>query len=506
MKRNILWVMTYIMTGLFVLSSCAVSDNPGGGEPVKPAEPDSVITQLRKIAQVSDIKALPDKYNKGFSEAYQFMFQQPIDHNNPSAGTMQQKVLISIRDVNAPTVVHTRGYNVVANYAVDTDLAYDLGANYMIIEHRYFGDSKNDADTKWNYLTTRQAADDQYAIIKEIKKILPKEWVSTGTSKDGMCSMFLRYYHPDAVDVSTVFCAPFMVSLQDTRVGRYVQLECGKGADKAAVDNQINRMIANGRDGIYKTVNEMYKEYQAHMKQTVQGLSFESYVNNVIRVPFSFYSYNDIEERTKLLPAADCADAELIPFFFKTLTDSLNKWKETSSYWDAYTPYYPYYIQTAKELGQFAYDYSLLEDNLKGIEFDYDALKNPKPFNPSTLFDIDMWLYDTYDNSMMLDLLNNFLPTSKYPILFVYSKNDPWTGARPEKINESVSKMIINPDGIHSQDINNSKHYSIALRNEIIDYVSKYVTPTKTAATRRSAAILPTVDQVPDDHFMIMNK
>jgi predicted alpha/beta-fold hydrolase len=94
--------------------------------------------------------------------------------------------------------------------------------------------------------------------------------------------------------------------------------------------------------------------------------------------------------------------------------------------------------------------------------------------NPNKLYDCDMWLYDAYDNSVHLDILNNFLPNCEKPILLVYSQNDPWTGARITNVNP-VAKLIINPDGIHHQDINNPEHYSPALRQEIIDYIGKYV-------------------------------
>lgn len=505
MRKNLFCVMTVVMTGIMTLSSCAVSDNPSGYEPTKPVVTESIGEQLQKVERISDIRELGNQEKYGYKEAYDFMFEQPVDHQNPAAGKMYQRVVVCVRDVNAPTVLYTNGYLIRAkDKAYDYDISYSLGANLVAIEHRYFGDSKNDADTEWKYLTTRQSADDMYEVVKVLKKMLPKEWVSTGTSKDGMTSMFLRYYHPDAVDVTTVFCAPFMTSLQDRRVGRYLQTESGKGTDKEATDKRINRMLANGRNGIYKTANQMMKEYNEYQDKTYNGLKFENYVKTVVLGTFRHFSYSDAETRAKNLPAENCSDFELASFFYKAVADSLKKWKQTpANYWERWKKTYPYSIQTAKELGQYAADYTLVEEQLKGVEVDYNFLNNPTPFNPSTLFNRDIWLYDTYSNAMMLDLLNNFLPTTKAPILFVYSKDDPWTGARPAKINESVAKMIINPNGIHNQDINNQKHYSQQVRQEILDYIGKYITITKTAAARRSAANVPSVEPEHNDDFMI---
>jgi pimeloyl-ACP methyl ester carboxylesterase len=120
------------------------------------------------------------------------------------------------------------------------------------------------------------------------------------------------------------------------------------------------------------------------------------------------------------------------------------------------------------------FDYSLLP-LLKDTDFDADKLNgDPKVTNSADLYECDRWLYDTYDNSVILDILNNFLPNFEKPVLLVYAQDDPWTGSRITNINP-VAKLIMNPDGVHKQDINNADHYSPAIRQEIIDYIAKYV-------------------------------
>jgi hypothetical protein len=120
--------------------------------------------------------------------------------------------------------------------------------------------------------------------------------------------------------------------------------------------------------------------------------------------------------------------------------------------------------------------------------------------NPSVLFEQGLWLYDTYDNSKIKDIRENFLPTTDRPIMFYYAQGDPWTGARPDKINESNTMMLIGGLGVHNQDLNNPEHFSQDDKLQIMDFLARYVDyeNATTNARRRSAANLPTVSIEPD--------
>ena len=477
-----------ICTAMLVASSmfvaCSTSDNPVSNNPEIVDDSLQLYNALKNNSKISGIKQLNDSYGFGFKECYQFFYEQPIDHNDASKGTFLQEVVVFLRDVDAPTVLYTDGYNNFYSdydFAWYNDIAYDFSANYVEIEHRHFGNSKIPSDTKWEYLTARQAAADHHEIINALKPLLKKEWISTGTSKDGMTSLFLRYYYPNDVDVTTAFCAPFMPSIKDPRVNNWLLKESGAGMDKEHADALLNRALKNGTDGLYAKLPQPYP--------------FFNYVIGVLDKNAELFSYYDVNERKDIWPAADCTDEELLDFYTNGLLSQSKQTGETPNalYWEE-NPTYPYYIQSTKELGQYNYDLSALGDITNAPGFDDPLFKaEPKELNLNGLFDVDLWLYDTYDNSMILDILNNFLPSTNKPILLVYSKNDSWTGARPEVINNSVAKMIINPDGIHAQDINNPSHYSPAIRNEILDYISRYV-KTPAPAKARGNAILPSVE------------
>ena len=87
----------------------------------------------------------------------------------------------------------------------------------------------------------------------------------------------------------------------------------------------------------------------------------------------------------------------------------------------------------------------------------------------------DQWLYGTYDNTIIKDIREHFLPNTDLPFLFVYSKNDPWSGTRIQNVNQQHSKIIINPNGIHGNDVLNPSHYSPEIKQEILDFAGRFV-------------------------------
>ena len=480
MKRHLLWLAAAILLASpMLLTSCSSDDNPAT-EPVVVSNPIGKV--LSEMPNVHDIVKLEDKDNLGYKEAYDFFFDQPLDHKNPAAGTYRQCVRVCIRDVNAPTVIYTDAYSfpaaMIPSYGEGvsaTDLALALGANYIDAEYRYYNDSKILNDPRWDYLTAEQGAGDYYAIIQALKPLLPKEWISTGNSKNGMNSIYLRYYYPDAVDVTTAFCAPFCTTLLDVNVGRYSQQVCGADDVKPILDSHLNRLFANGKEGFYSKVSKLIEERQTSLGNKFEGYSFEQYVYDAVFSNFNLFMNNNAKQRQEQVPPIDCSDDELIYYYYgPKMPRKKTRAAESEGYYWEDNPGYPYRIENVKEQGYAAFDYSLYPQ-LEGTGFDADKLNVPsKEYNQRELYDCDLWLYDTYDNSLHLDILNNFLPNCTKPLLLVYVKNDSWTGGAVTKVNP-VAKLLMNPIGMHNQDINNEENYTPEFRQEIIDYIAKYV-------------------------------
>ena len=413
--------------------------------------------QLRSLDIVNSVDTIvPNSNPAGYSELYQVTFNQPVDHNNPAAGTFRQKAFLFYVGSDRPTVLYTCGYTLFDHFRQlpFIDIAYNMNANLVMVEHRYFGDSKPANDNRWTYLTISQAAADHHAIIQALKPLLPREWVSTGTSKDGMTSLFLRYFYPDDITVTTAFCAPFMNSLNYLPLGRYVQEESGTPEERSQMIALMGRLLQNGEQGLYARYFQLLQAN--HLNSS--DLTFTGYVNGCLGYFFNFFSYNT--PATRQLPALNMPDDLLLTTVFKEVFDNVDQ-----SYM------YPYYIQCAKELGQYICDYDAYASQLEGTAFDINEVLK----NPCELKNEDCWLYQTYDSTLMTDIRTRFIPTTNCPLLFVYSKDDPWTAARPDRINEQYSKMIINPIGVHNHDINSTEHYTLEMKQEIMDFIARYV-------------------------------
>lgn len=86
----------------------------------------------------------------------------------------------------------------------------------------------------------------------------------------------------------------------------------------------------------------------------------------------------------------------------------------------------------------------------------------------------DRWLVKQYDNSLRVDMCDNFFMNSTKPLLFYYSHDDPWSAGQPEKLG-SNAKKVINPIGIHSSKINDPVYCPADVKKEVMDYISSYI-------------------------------
>ena len=226
-------------------------------------ETDEVIKALSDIPGVTNVRLVDEENTDDYSGAgetesleanrragetayvpsYTFSFEQPIDHNNPELGTYLQACRLRYKGAEKNVVVLTHGYNM--EY-YDTDLATQLDANQLSIEHRYFGQSLPEAfdNVDMTYLNSNQQARDIHNIVSALKKYLFKtgKWASTGTSKDGITTALQAYwsdyYKWTDFNVYVPFCAPFLTgtdytdgthSCNDITTGTYLKDICGYG-------------------------------------------------------------------------------------------------------------------------------------------------------------------------------------------------------------------------------------------------------------------------------------
>ena len=150
-------------------------------------------------------------------------------------------------------------------------------------------------------------------------------------------------------------------------------------------------------------------------------------------------------------------------------------------------------------MGNYIFDFSLYADELAGTGFNDEVFTS----DISTLKEEDRWLYSTYDNSVNLDLLDNFLPHTTCPMLFVYSKDDPWTAARPTQVNEPYVQVLINPIGTHSHALYNRDLYSQDTQDQIMAFIGQYINLPVQPQTRAARSYVDDKTIDTSDNFMI---
>src|SRR5215472_16464953 len=166
------------------------------------------------------LKALPGvvevKETRGgsesFTESYEVMFEQPLDHQHPDGEKFRQRFFLSHSDYSKPVLLETEGYAARGNFG--GELQRILAGNQVTVEHRFFGQSVP-PQRPWEFLTVKQSADDLHAIVVVLKTLYPGKWVSSGTSKGGQTSLFYKCYYPDDVDATVAYVAPINLTQED---------------------------------------------------------------------------------------------------------------------------------------------------------------------------------------------------------------------------------------------------------------------------------------------------
>ena len=318
-------------------------------------ETDEVIKALSDIPGVTNVRLVDEENTDDYSGAgetesleanrragetayvpsYTFSFEQPIDHNNPELGTYLQACRLRYKGAEKNVVVLTHGYNM--EY-YDTDLATQLDANQLSIEHRYFGQSLPEPfdNVDMTYLNSYQQARDIHNIVSTLKKYLFKtgKWASTGTSKDGITTALQAYwsdyYKWTDFNVYVPFCAPFLTgtdytdgthSCNDITTGTYLKDVCGYGYEagskeviayerlrkipqlictNAKIRAAANKAVYQADPGSYQKILEQYnaKSPMSTGDQTKDVTAFTLYTYyNALFSKFSyvqFYTWADI--------------------------------------------------------------------------------------------------------------------------------------------------------------------------------------------------------------------
>ena len=324
---------------------------------------------------------------------YRITFRQPLDHADPGGETFTQRVTLLHRDASAPMVLVTDGY-ATPWVATQQEITAALQTNQLRVEHRFFVGSAP-ASMDWSKLDIEQSADDLHAVIAAFKALYPARWASTGASKSGMTSVYLRYFHPDDVDATVPYVAPTSQGFYDARYVQFLD-RVGDAACRASL-RRFQEAALRRRD-----------EVQALVSSTdfgILGLD-RSYEFAVIELPFTFWQYRNASF-CDAIPADDAPAADVLGFIdFAVGLDFFA---------DPTLEYYaPYFYQAGTQLGAPRVDLRALGDLLR-----YPRRDVPENYPP-------LGVEKSFDGSAMARI-RQWVQVSGQRFLFIYGENDPWS-------------------------------------------------------------------------------
>lgn len=384
------------------------------------------ILQTEQIAKLRPIQA-PD----GYSEAYELFIAQPNDHFSKNSGRFQQKFFISHKSFDSPTVIEIHGYGYRKKR--DCELATLLNANYVLIDHRYFGESTPES-IQWEYLTPEQSAYDYHMIITYLKGIYKGKFLSTGGSKGGLDALFHTMYFEDDVSASVLYSAPLINGVNDTRMNKFIFEEVGTPEER-------EKLLA-----FQKYAFSKYDSLKPHIKLIMDklGLSYSKSVDEILcysllEYPFSFWQWYG--ENPNEIPPANATAKEIAAHLENSLpfigfTDQLVEALLPAGYQNA--AHYGYYEFETKHLTELVNGLTIPPANM------FLNSSTAIQYNPD------------YMNAVI-----DYLQNDASNIIFLYGEFDPWTAAKPDfELNENVLVHVI-PDKSHNVKLNDSPEKQI---------------------------------------------
>jgi len=353
-----------------------------------------------------------------FREAYEVMIEEPLDHGVPEGEKFRQKFFLCHAAFDKPVLLETEGY--AARGARAGELVRLLGANLVVIEHRFFGKSVP-SETRWEYLTVRQSADDLHAIVSALKTLYPGKWISSGTSKGGQTALFYKSLYPGDVAACVPYSAPINIAPEDPRLYEFLRRVGDETTRKRITEYQI--AMFDRETEILPLVGELAAKRKWEFSM---GLA-EAYEYGVLEYPFAFWQYGTMSPAE--IPAPD-APAE-------ALFEHLNKTNAVFFYSDqGRRTFEPFQYQAFTEIGYYNYDIAAFKGHMKALKDPSNRILCPEGaqivYRPQTMQEVYRFLQYEGDG-----------------IAYIYGELDPWSATAVPLIGRTDAIQIVVKGGHH---------------------------------------------------------
>lgn len=380
---------------------------------------------------------------------YLMKFTQLLDTDNPAAGSFEQRVMLGHRGYDRPVVLVTEGYG--ADYAFNSprymeELTKIMDANIIFVEHRYFLESTPEP-CNWDYLTIENSMDDYHSIITCFKPFYGRKWASTGISKGGSTSIFLRAYYPEDLDVSVPYVGPLSCAVEDGRHESFLEQVSTKANRDAIRDFQ--RELFERKERLLP----MFDEYCLSKDLTFRVPTSTIYDLLVLEYQFSMWQWGT---PVSTIPALDSDDKTILDYFIKMCGPD---------YFAAQNSIESFFVQAVKDFGYYGYNIEPFRKyvNEKEIEGYLKRVLLPEEF-ADVEFDDSNYRFVT-----------DFYTENDPEMILVYGEVDPWTASGITWLrdrNKENIKVFIQPGGSHRARILNMPE---DMKNQILEQLNKWM-------------------------------
>ena len=442
-------------------------------EPQPTAEESAFMEKLAALDGISNVEF----NNMGYVAA---SIEQPLDWATDTGKTFQQQFMVKFGGYDVPTCYTVGGYTLLGSMGADTVIPQGYTFNNVCIEYRFFGGSEpegldyNSADL-WQYLTIENAAEDFHALITKLSTIFPGKRMMTGASKGGFTTNVQAYKHPEDADLFLPFCAPLCNSTADTRMYDFLnnsvgddvlgesdakelrdlvtdfQLECIRYKDdlKARYLKLAFEAVPEGEDG-YRPVlledegGKLYDFAVADMQGAVWMLQGGYY---------EFSTLDGLKSTLSSVVDMPASTAEEVEKKKDAVLETLSSISSPSSYSCSHNGnpmLYPYIIQSAMQMGNYAEDLTPLrnriaEEQAKDPSFPSLSISKDEETNLMTIaYLTDEQLEMASKFSLVHDELVEWQNTTTANVVMVFGAVDPWRAvAIPECSNPNVKRIMV---------------------------------------------------------------
>jgi len=373
------------------------------------ADPSGLAYKIQQLEHVIDVKTLG-------KHTFEITFKQALDHDNPDGAFFAQRIYLTHVNYDKPMVMITEGYAAPQNKTYELSIL--LSANQLIVEHRYFGESK--PQTKdWKYLNTRQAAADYQRIIENFKYLYSGKWLTTGISKGGQAAIYHRYYYPDDVDVTVPYVAPLNFEVEDPRLTKFLN-SVGSASCRKKIFQYQRRLLERRKELL-----PLMKWYCIGKEQKFAIGREAAFEYAVLEYSFSFWQWG---RDCRDIPTATASNDEMLEHLIDVTGFDLYS-DEGLAY------YHPFFYQAMTELGYYGYDVTGFRHLLKAV---------PQPTNAifAPMRDLS---FDTELNQNV----RKWLRKSGNRMLYIYGELDAWSGAAVNPSSKTDALKIVMKNRAH---------------------------------------------------------